>query len=386
MRGTLARAHARRPRAAALGLAALAACLSVTAPAAEAGTPAPLPRLTTSQLAGQRVIYSYPGVNPPASLFARIRQGQAAGVIFFGQNITSHAQIRGVVRRLQAARLRSPVHTPLLIMTDQEGGIVKRLPGAPELSAKQVGEARNNSGAASNAGRGAGLNLRGVGINVNLAPVLGVYRQTGNFLDQFGRSFSRNPFTVTRLASTFVKAQQRTGVAATAKHFPGLGAATASQNTDEGPVTLRLSLNTLRNVDMRPYPTTIRAGVRLVMCSWAVYPALDPSRPSGLSSRIVQGQLRQRLGFQGVTITDALEAGALQRFGSIGNRTLLAARAGMDVLLFSNKDVGEGDQGLGALTTALRRGRLARPAFEASVRRILALREDLARRGPLAAP
>ena len=58
----------------------------------------------------------------------------------------------------------------------------------------------------------------------------------------------------------------------------------------------------------------------------------------------------------------------------------------MDVLLFSNKDVGEGDQGLGALTTALRRGRLARPAFEASVRRILALRQDLARRGPLAAP
>ena len=225
-----------------------------------------------------------------------------------------------------------------------------------------------------------------MGINVNLAPVLGVYRQTGDFLDQFGRSFSRNPFTVTRLAAAFVTAQQRTGVAATAKHFPGLGAATASQNTDEGPVTLRLSLSTLRNVDMRPYPTTIRAGVRLVMCSWAVYPALDPSRPSGLSSRIVQGQLRQRLGFQGVTITDALEAGALQRFGSIGNRTLLAARAGMDVLLFSNKDVGEGDQGLGALTTALRRGRLARPAFEASVRRILALREALAPRGPLAAP
>ena len=234
MRGALARAHARRPRAAILGLAALAACLSVTAPAAEAGTPAPLPRLTTSQLAGQRVIYSYPGVNPPASLFARIRQGQAAGVIFFGENITSHAQIRGVVRRLQAARLRSPVHTPLLLMTDQEGGIVKRLPGAPELSAKQVGEARDNTAAATNAGRGAGLNLRGVGINVNLAPVLDVYRQPGNFLDQFGRSFSRNPFTVTRLASAFVRAQQRLGVAATAKHFPGLGAATASQNTDGG--------------------------------------------------------------------------------------------------------------------------------------------------------
>ena len=102
-----------------------------------------------------------------------------------------------------------------------------------------------------------------MGINVNLAPVLGVYRQTGDFLDQFGRSFSRNPFTVTRLASRFVTAQQRTGVAATAKHFPGLGAATASQNTDEGPVTLRLSLNTLRNVDMPPTRRRSAPG-----CAW----------------------------------------------------------------------------------------------------------------------
>jgi beta-N-acetylhexosaminidase len=216
--------------------------------------------------------------------------------------------------------------------------------------------------------------------------VLGVFRTPGDFLDQFQRSFSSNPFTVSRLGPAFVKAQQRTGVAATAKHFPGLGAATANQNTDLGPVTLPLSLSTLRNVDMRPYPPTIAAGVRLVMASWAVYPALDPNRPSGLSTRIIQGQLRGRLGFEGVTITDAIEAGALQRFGSIANRTVLAARAGMDVLLFSKKEVGEGNQGLGALTNALRSGKLGRPAFQASVERILALRQDLASGRALPAP
>ena len=366
--------------------AALVMCLVGLAPdTVQASTP-PLSGLTTSQLAGQRVIYSYPGLNPPASLLARIRQGQAAGVIFFGQNIKSHAQIRAVVRRLQAARLRSPVHAPLLIMTDQEGGIVKRLSGAPQLSEKQVGASRDNVAAARSAGRGAGLNLRSVGIDVNLAPVLGVFRTPGDFLDQFQRSFSSNPFTVSRLAPAFVSAQQRTGVAATAKHFPGLGAATANQNTDLGPVTLPLSLSTLRNVDMRPYPPTIAAGVRLVMASWAVYPALDPNRPSGLSSRIIQGQLRGRLGFKGVTITDAIEAGALQRFGSIANRTVLAARAGMDVLLFSKKEVGEGNQGLGALTNALRSGRLGRAAFQASVERILALRQALASGRALPAP
>jgi beta-N-acetylhexosaminidase len=333
MRGERAR------RAVVLTVAAAAATLA-GAPAAGAAS-TPLSRLTLTQLAGQRVIYSYPGLNPPASLFARIRAGRAAGVIFFGQNIDTRAQIAGVIRRLQAARRASPIRAPLLMMTDQEGGIVKRLPGQPVLSAKQVGQARDNTRAARNAGRGAGLNMRGVGMNVNLAPVLGVFRQPNDFLDQFQRSFSRNAFTVSRLGSTFLAAQQKTGVAATAKHFPGLGAATANQNTDLGPVTLRLSLSTLRNVDMRPYPAAIGAGVRLVMTSWALYPALDRSRPSGLSSAIIQGQLRNRLGFRGVTITDAIEAGAIGRFGGIGRRAVLAARAGQDLLLFSNKTVGE---------------------------------------------
>lgn len=377
------RGTSERRRTVAAALVVLVALLAL-APASVSARSAP--RLSDVQLAGQRVVYSYPGLRPPAALLTRIRQGRAAGVIFFGENVASRAQIHGVIRRLQAARLRSPIRTPLLMMTDQEGGIVRRLPGAPVLSAKQVGQSRDSTAVARGAGRGAGRNLRGVGMNVDLAPVLGVYRQSGDFLDEFQRSFSRSPFAVRRLGAAFVAAQQRTGVAATAKHFPGLGAASASQNTDEGPVTLRLSARTLRDVDMRPYPAAIRAGVRLVMPSWATYPALDPARPSGLSSRIVRGQLREQLGFRGVTVTDAMEAGALQRFGSIGSRSLLAARAGMDLLLFSGKVVSEGDQGLAALTGALRRGRLGRPEFQATVERIWQLREDLARRGPLPAP
>jgi beta-N-acetylhexosaminidase len=374
-----------RVRALVLG-AAVSGVLGLAAPGPAGAVSPPIPRLTTTQLAGQRVIYSYPGLTPPASLFARIRAGQAAGVIFFGENIQSRAQIAGVIRRLQVARLSSPIHTPLLLMTDQEGGIVKRLPGQPVLSAKQVGQARDNTRVARQAGDGAGTNMRGVGMNVNLAPVLGVFRHAGDFLDQFQRSFSSDPNTVSRLASTFLAAQQRKGVAATAKHFPGLGAASASQNTDEGPVTLPLSLTTLRNVDMRPYPTAIGSGVRLVMTSWATYPALDAGRPAGLSSRIIGSELRGRLGFRGVTITDAIEAGAISRFGSIGRRGVLAARAGMDLLLFSNKDVGEGDRGLSALTAALRSHSLNLTAFRAAVGRILALRRDLGAGGALPPP
>jgi beta-N-acetylhexosaminidase len=180
-----------------------------------------IPRLSDSQLAGQRTIYSYHGLLPPPDLFDRIRSGRAGGVIFFGENVQSASQIKAVVNQLQAAAMSSPVRLPLLIMTDQEGGIVKRLPGEPVLSAKQMGASPNNVAVTRREGRLGGLNLLSGGINVNLAPVLGVFRQPGNFLDRFGRSFSSNPFTVRTLGTTFLRAQQKTGVAATVKHFPG---------------------------------------------------------------------------------------------------------------------------------------------------------------------
>jgi len=364
---------------------ALPARAAPTAPAAaRAAAPAAGPAaavapagLSLAQLAGQRVIYSYSGLTPPACLLAKIRLGEAAGVIFFRGNISSRAQIRGVIKALQQANARSPVRAPLLMMTDQEGGLVRRLPGAPVLSEKQIGLSSNGLALASQAGTGAGQNLHGVGMNVNLAPVLDVYRTPGNFIDQFQRSYSSNAGRVGRLGSAFITAQQRTGVAATAKHFPGLGAAATAQNTDLRPVTLRVSLRSLRGVDEAPYQPAIAARVRLVMVSWAVYPALDARRPAGLSATIVQRELRQRLSFRGVTVTDALEAGALGAYGAIPARGIAAAGAGMDLLLFSAQNVSEGIGGLNGLVSALRSGKLGRAAFVASANRVIALRTSL---------
>ena len=141
--------------------------------------------------------------------------------------------------------------------------------------------------------------------------MLDVYRHAGNFIDEFQRSYSSNPATVARLGRAFITAQQRKDVAATAKHFPGLGAAGRSQNTDLRPVKLSMSLATLRAIDEAPYKSAIAAGVKLVMTSWATYPALDASRPAGLSSKVIGGELRGRLGFKGVTITDGIDAGAV---------------------------------------------------------------------------
>jgi len=341
---------------------------------------AALPKLSPAQLAGQRVIYSYAGLTPPGSLLRWIRQGEVAGVIFFSQNIASEPQIASVIAELNRANAsaRNPLRKfPLLLMTDQEGGEVRRLPGQPVLSEKEIGESAHPAAAARAAGTGAGENLRGVGMNVNLAPVLDVYRSPGDFDDQFQRSYSMNPHVVSRLGANFIKAQQATGVAATAKHFPGLGAASAAQNTDERPVTLHVPVNDLRTIDEYPYRAAIAGGVKLVMVSWAIYPALDPKLPAGLSPTIVGGELRQRLGFTGVTITDALEAGALQPFGTIRNRARMAAAAGMDLILCSAQKDTEGGQARIALDKAYQDGTLGKAAFQAAVQRILALKAGL---------
>jgi len=333
--------------------------------------------LTPQQQAGQRIVYSYPGLTPPSSLIQHINNGEAAGVIFFGENISSTTQITSVIQQLRQAQQQSVVQVPLLLMTDQEGGLVRRLPGDPVLSEKQIGQSSNPPLAASQAGTGAGQNLASVGMNVNLAPVLDVFYKAGNFIDQYQRSYSNSASVVSTLGQNFITAQQATGVAATAKHFPGLGAATKNQNTDLGPVTLNVSLSGLRGKDELPYPAAIAAGVKLIMVSWAIYPALDGAHPAGLSATVVQSELRTRLGFQGVTATDALEAGALNAFGTTDQRAVSAAQAGMDLILCSARTVSQGETATTGLVNALAAGQLDATTFQAAVDRISALRACL---------
>jgi beta-N-acetylhexosaminidase len=350
--------------------------------ASEAVESAAAAAMTPRQLAGQRVIYAYSGLTPPASLLSLIRDGDVGGVIFFGDNYQSRSQFTAVTQELEAAdrAATNPAgEYPLLLMTDQEGGYVKRLPGAPEESEKWIG-ARSTAGGrayqARLAGSGAAATLLSFGLNVDLAPVLDVYRAPGDFDDQYQRSYSTNPRVVANLGADFIEAQQGAGVAATAKHFPGLGVATASQNTDEGAVTINLSKTTIRSDDEYPYQAAIGANVDLVMVSWAVYPNLGSSMPAGLSSAVVQGELRGRLHFQGVTITDAIGAGALAAYGSAQNRALRAAEAGMQLILASDS-LSQGTQCLQALASGYRDGRLPAAAFRATVTQILVLRASL---------
>jgi beta-N-acetylhexosaminidase len=353
-------------------LAPVVAALVSAAGALSAPDPAALASLTPAQLAGQRVVYGFAGTTPPADLVARIRRGEAGAVILLGSNAPSLAAARRLIARLQAVPRPAAVDLPLLVMLDQEGGGVRRLAGPPARSAAELGRAGPPTSRA--AGRAAGRLLHGVGATVDLAPVADVARP-GSFLAAGGRTFGSSAPRVSAAATAFAGGLAEAGVAATAKHFPGLGAARVS--TDEAPVTIRLPARTLRAVDLAPYRALIPAGVPLVMLSTAIYPALAPGAPAALSRRIVTGELRGGLGFGGVSVTDALDTPALAAAGSPAGVAVRAARAGADLQLYTG--YGAGVAAAGAGRTALRAGRLPPSEARASVARVLALRDRLAR-------
>jgi beta-N-acetylhexosaminidase len=302
-----------------------------------------------------------------------IREGNAAGVILFSDNLPSRAAGRQLVRRLQAIERPPGLGDPLLVMTDQEGGLVKRVEGAPSASAQGMGE---RGAAFSRAqGRETAANLRSVGVNVDLAPVLDVARPGGTIAET-GRGFGSTAAGVAATAVPFAEGLQAGGVVATAKHFPGLGA--ARLNTDDAVERIGLPASTLRSVDEAPYGRFAAAGGELVMLSTAIYPALS-ARPAAFSRAIASGELRSRLGFEGVSITDALDTVAVRAFGSTAKVARATATAGVDLLLYT--DPTEAAQAHRSLLRGLRNRSLSRSDFEDSVGRVLRLRHELAPSG-----
>jgi beta-N-acetylhexosaminidase len=320
--------------------------------------------MSARQLAGQRIVTGFSGTSAPRSLLRRIHRGELGGVIVFSANISSRKQLRTLTRSLQRARPKGA--PPLIVSIDQEGGLVKRLSGAPTQSAAQMG-ARNSAGAARRQGVVTARNLRGVGVNVDLAPVLDVAR-AGSIMEQQRRSFSRSASRVARIGGAFARGLDAGNVAATGKHFPGLGA--AQRNQDLQVNRIGLNLKTLRRVDERPYAAA-RGDLQLVMLSSAIYPALSKA-PAVFSRRVVNAELRAHVAFKGVTISDALDASAMSRYGSRGRRAVRAAKAGVDLLLYTSDG-----SALKALVTATRSGSLSRAALRASARRTLKLRASL---------
>jgi beta-N-acetylhexosaminidase len=372
------RAVARRRRVAIGVLACLAAgafALGI-ALGATGGGDVPMRRdvaatLPLKQLAGERIVVGLQGTDVPARLHAAIHAGRVAGVVLFAGNFPSRAAGRRLIRRLQGISRPLHLRDPLLIMVDQEGGLVKRVGGAPTASAREMGA----RGAAFSARQGGATaaNLRELGVNVDLAPVLDVARP-GGVIAATERGFGATAKRVAATAVPFARALQAGGVAATAKHFPGFG--DARENTDFAVERIKLPRNELRRIDEAPYTSFIASGGKLVMLSTAIYTAFS-NRPAAFSRSVATGELRDRLGFEGVSITDALETVAVKEFGGPRKAGLAAARAGSDLLLFAQ--LAPAEDAWNGLVARLRARSLDRREFEAAAQRVLELRAELAR-------
>jgi beta-N-acetylhexosaminidase len=324
-------------------------------------------------VAGQKVMVRMEG-RATDELLEQARRGEIGGVVLFPPSDIAGDRLAQEIRQLQAAAADGG-NPRLLVAIDQEGGIVERLPALPpQLSPFTIAE-NDDRRAAALEGKATGFQLRELGINVNLAPVLDVPATPDQFMAP--RAFGSDPEQVARLGLTFAGGLQREAVAATAKHFPGLGR--AAENTDFAPAAVVASRAALRS-DLEPFRAAVDAGIALVMLSSAAYPEIGSRGPAVLSPAVATGLLRDDLGFGGVAISDDLLAPGISAERTAPEAALQASAAGVDVLLFAARDV----SGISRrLAEAVQSGRLDEESMRASCAHVIALKERLASGDPL---
>jgi beta-N-acetylhexosaminidase len=302
-------------------------------------------------------------------LVALARHGELGGVILFPSTGISPSVLADQVDRLKDAARKAGFPEPLVAI-DQEGGDVQRLPGEPPDVAPSEMAVSGGPSSARAQGLVTGNALARIGIDIDLAPVLDL-GTPGSFVAS--RTFGDDPKQVAALGVAFADGLDDSQVAATAKHFPGLGPASA--NTDLGPSVVDASKTELES-DLQPFEAAIDASVPLIMVSNATYSAYDPDRPASVSPRVIGGLLRGSLGYDGVVITDDLDAGALTGAGlDQSEAAAAAAQAGTDLVLIALDD---GSAARAGLLAALRHGSLRRADLVEACTRLTLLRERLA--------
>lgn len=322
----------------------------------------------------QLIVTGFSGTTAPMQLIRHLHPG---GLIYFSGNLSSQAQIRAMSQTAQRVSRRTG--EPLLLMTDQEGGIVTRIPGTTGTpgGAEFGGDADEARRTAISTG---GL-LHHLGVNVDLAPVADVNTVgSGGVIGP--RSFSSDPAVAARLVQAQICGYHFARVAAAAKHFPGHGSTTTDSHASTA--TLAESMPRWRDVDRPPFAAAVRSHVDLVLVGHLAFPAVDSrGRPATISGPLTRGLLRSQLGFDGVVITDALNMGGVTSWGSPRQIAVRAASAGVDMLLMSPQPA----EAIRGLVDAVRTGRLTEGRINTSVERILRLKQRLGLyRAPAALP
>lgn len=332
--------------------------------------------LTLEEQIGQILMVGFPGTSPTPELIELIQRYHVGNIILFSRNVQDAQQLHVLTSALQELARQAGQRLPLLIAIDQENGMVQRLsqdatifPGNMALGATGSEED------AYNVALGSGQELRALGVNFNLAPVVDVNNNPANPVVGV-RSFGEDPHQVARLATAEIRGYQEAGVATCIKHFPGHGD-TATDSHRAIPV-IPYDLSRLEQLELVPFKKGIAAGTDGVMTAHIYFPALmgETTLPATLSPEVVSQLLREQLGFQGIIMTDCLEMKAISETVGVGRGAVLAHKAGNDLILISHRYERQ-LAGLEALKEAVRSGEITPEQIRQAAERVLALKVRL---------
>jgi beta-N-acetylhexosaminidase len=324
-------------------------------------------RLPVERKVAQLFLFGFRGTDLTAEIFARLRRLDLGGVVIAGPNYTDPTQL-GALAGEAAVIAREERHVPPWVVASQEGGELNSFPDLPP--AALPADMTSAGEAAAEAGESAAT-LRGLRLNGVLGPVVDVGQEHGSALG--ARLYSDDPQEVAAYAEATVTAYRKEHVLSAAGHFPGLGA--ADQPTEDGPATVGLGLDELRERDLVPFRAAIDAGVPAVLVGHALYPFNDFTVPASLSKQVATDLLRRELRFKGVAITDDLADPAITAIHTIPDAAVRALRAGADILYVSGS-TGDQESAYVAVLRAVRRGRIPRRRLNEAVGRILLAKQD----------
>lgn len=317
------------------------------------------------QLVGRMFVVGFQGTSAPDYVLEWLREGHIGGVILFARNVESPAQLAALTHSLHQAASR-----PILIGIDQEGGTVARLrAGFSEIPSAMALSNANDEGLCQACYAVLGTEMHALGINWDYAPVLDISYNKDN--PTVGtRSFGTKASRVSRYASAAVRGLQEAGVAACAKHFPGLG--NTAIDTHLALPTIDTPLAQLLQDDLAPYRAVIQQGIASLMTTHTIYATLDDQYPATLSPHVIQRLIREELRFDGVVTSDCMEMKAIADHYEAGAYAALGALAGLDVILVSHtRSVQE--EAYRGLLAAVQQGRVPLSRIEEANQRIEAL-------------
>lgn len=337
---------------------------------------------------GQMLLIGFPKAEVDPLVLEEVRKGKVGSIIIFEKNIPARNSFVALKKIIWTYQQAAPV--PLFITIDQEGGRVNRLKdkyGFPRsITAEAMGKAKTLDSVRFYS-EATAATLAGLGINLNFAPVVDLASNPANpIIARYGRAFGPNEDSVALLAKEFIKGHRKFNVLTSMKHFPGHGSSKADTHLGIADVT-----DTWEKRELKPYEALIDSGYAdAVMTSHIVNKKLDPDgHPGTLSDNIVNGILRNDMGFDGVVFTDDMQMHAITKHYGLEEAIRLAIQAGVDIMTFSNNISGSDQRTVDKVHSIIRRmvreGVITEVRIDESFDRIMKLKRRWADEGRLAA-